>query len=170
MRPTFQHLDGHLADPVGLLLVQAHGLAHHHLAEAAFAQRLPQNQPAGAKTAEPSQAGLRSPALLGGTSLPVPRKLPARVLGQLVLRHPRKHGRAAGGQAGRAHQHGSRVDGRARVHGHLRSETRTLLFSKWDAHPQNLHWDGSSFSSGWRNVRGHTQPGGRTAALTFTLT
>lgn len=43
---TFQHFDGHLGHPVRLLLVQAKRLAHHHLTEAAFAQRLSENQSA----------------------------------------------------------------------------------------------------------------------------
>lgn len=42
---TLQHFDGHFGDPVWLLLVQTHHLSHHHLAEAAFTQRLSQNQP-----------------------------------------------------------------------------------------------------------------------------
>lgn len=42
---TFEHLDGHLGHTVGLLFVQAQSFSHHHLAEAAFAQRFPQNQP-----------------------------------------------------------------------------------------------------------------------------
>lgn len=43
---TFQHFDSHLGHPVGLLLVQAERLAHHHLTEAAFAQRLSEDQSA----------------------------------------------------------------------------------------------------------------------------
>lgn len=47
---TFQHFDGHLGHPVRLLLVQAERLAHHHLTEAAFAQRLSENQSAQIKS------------------------------------------------------------------------------------------------------------------------
>lgn len=47
---TFQHFDGHLGHPVRLLLVQAQRLAHHHLTEAAFAQRLSENQSAQTKS------------------------------------------------------------------------------------------------------------------------
>lgn len=43
---TFEHFRGHVERLVGLLLVDADGLGHHHLAEAALAQRLTQSQPA----------------------------------------------------------------------------------------------------------------------------
>lgn len=43
---TLQHLDSHFGHPVGLLLVQTQNLGQNHLTEAAFTQRLPQNQPA----------------------------------------------------------------------------------------------------------------------------
>lgn len=108
---TFQHFDGHLGDPVRLLLVQAERLAHHHLTEAAFAQRLSQNQSAQIKSHQTVSAFRLSrmfslPRVAGGfPALPVPRELPAGVLGQLVLRHPRQHRRTAGGEAEGADQH-----------------------------------------------------------------
>lgn len=48
--------------------------------------------------------------------VPVSGQLPAWILGQLVLRHPRQHRRAAGREAGGAHQHHPGVEGGARVH------------------------------------------------------
>lgn len=42
---TFQHLHGHGQRLVGLLLVDADGVGHDHLTEAALAQRLPQREP-----------------------------------------------------------------------------------------------------------------------------
>lgn len=62
IRPTFQHFDGHLGDPVWLLLVQSHGLTHHHLTKAAFAQRLPENQPAQNKCTKNQLSLRRKPA------------------------------------------------------------------------------------------------------------
>lgn len=43
--PTFQHLHSDGQRLVGLLLVHADGLGHHHLAEAALAQRFAQSEP-----------------------------------------------------------------------------------------------------------------------------
>lgn len=42
---TFQHFHSNSERLVGLLLVDADGLGHHHLPEAAFAQRFTQSQP-----------------------------------------------------------------------------------------------------------------------------
>lgn len=44
---TFQHLNGHLGDSVGFLLVQSNGLPHHHLAKASLPKGLPKHQPVG---------------------------------------------------------------------------------------------------------------------------
>lgn len=138
---TFQHFDGHLGDSVRLLFVEAERFAHHHLTEAAFAQRLPQNQSVELKHirrplnthAAPTSFKKGKKTSAGSLGhVPVPGQLPAGVLGQLVLRHPRQHRRAAGGEAGRADQHHSGVDGGAGVHGHLRSNTLTLLLSQWN--------------------------------------
>ena len=43
--PTFQHLDCYGHGLLGLLLVNAQGLGHHHLAKAALPQGLAQGQP-----------------------------------------------------------------------------------------------------------------------------
>lgn len=59
-------------------------------------------------------------------SLPVPGQLPAGVLGQLVLGHPRQHRRPAGGEARRPHQHYPRMEGGAGVHRHLWTEAWRL--------------------------------------------
>lgn len=42
---TFQHFHSNSERLVGLLLVDADGLGHHHLTETALAQRFPQSQP-----------------------------------------------------------------------------------------------------------------------------
>lgn len=68
--------------------------------------------------------------------IPVPGKLPAGILGQLILRYAWQHWRAAGGEAGGTNQHHSRVDGGARVHRHLRKRRLTLLPSSWIRHHQ----------------------------------
>lgn len=51
---TFEHFHSHSERLVGLLLVDADGLGHHHLTEAALAQRFTQSEPE--TKARPSQS------------------------------------------------------------------------------------------------------------------
>lgn len=138
---TFEHLYSHFGYPVWLFFVHPYSLSHHHLAKAAFSQGFPQHQSGwvkgwGRKTNLrrlwqtgnfPIPCVMWCLYLIGVPVIcvPVSGQLPAWVLGQLVLRHPRQHRRAAGREAGGPHQHHPGVERRARVHWHL--EYRSLL-------------------------------------------
>lgn len=131
---TFEHLYSHFGYPVWLFFVHPYSLSHHHLAKAAFSQGLPKHQSkwvtgigknnkcemietvrqcSHSKECDVMSVFNRCVPVI---CVPVPGQLPAWVLGQLVLRHPRQHRRAAGREAGGPHQHHPGVEGGARVH------------------------------------------------------
>lgn len=81
----------------------------------------------------------RSSTFRWAAVVPLSGHLPARVLGQLVLRDPWQHGGPAGGQSWRTDQHHTRVQRRTGFHRHLLAEEAEQVFLK------ALRWTEGSF-------------------------